>query len=132
MRVGRYKLGMRKGNVLKRLGKPNMIFHKDEEYDLDNLPETYFMRFDDISFKIVDDSVQAIVVHSPVYKFENGLGVGNSEQEFKEAFGFKFQFEEDQGKLYLTYKDKGLQFVIHKKDRTVIEFTVTKNISRGH
>lgn len=132
IRVGGYKLGMSKDNVLKSLGKPKMISYKGETYNLDNLPRIYFMHFDDVSFKIVGGSAQAIVVHSPVYKFNNGLGVGNSEQEFKQAFGLQFKFEEDQGKLYLTYKDKGLQFVIHKENRTVIEFTVTKNIPRGH
>jgi len=129
-RVGDYKLGMSKDDVLKRLGKPKAIFHEGKKYNLDNLPKTYFMRFDDISVEIVDDSVQAIVVHSPFYKFTNGLGVGDSEQEFKQAFGLQFTFEEDQGKLYLTYKDEGLQFIIHKKKRTVVEFTVTKKISR--
>jgi len=132
VRVGDYKLGMSKDDVLKSLGKPKAIFHGGEKYNLDNLPKTYFMRFDDISFEIVDDSVQAIVVHSPFYKFTNGLGVGDSEQEFKQAFGLQFKFEEDQGKLYLTYKDEGLQFIIHKKNRTVMEFTVTKKISREH
>ena len=102
IRVGVYTFGMSKDDVLKSLGKPKMIFHRGEKYNLDNLPKTYFMRFDDISFEIVDDSVQAIVVHSPFYKFTNGLGVGDSEQEFKQAFGLKFKFEEDQGKLYLT------------------------------
>jgi len=132
VRVGDYTFGMSKDEVLKSLGKPKAIFHGGEKYNLDNLPKTYFMRFDDISFEIVDDSVQAIVVHSPFYKFTNGLGVGDSEQEFKQAFGLKFKFEEDQGKLYLTYKDEGLQFIIHKKNRTVMEFTVTKKISREH
>jgi len=132
LRVGDYRLGMSKDNVLKSLGKPKAIFRGEEKYNLDNLPKIYSMRFDDISFQIVDDSVQTIVVHSPLYKFANGLGVGDSEQDFKQAFGRQFKFEEDQGKLYLTYKDKGLQFIIHKKNRTVMEFSVTKGISRGH
>ncbi len=130
VRVGDYKFGMSKDDVLKSLGKPKAIFHGGEKYTLNNLPKTYFMRFDDISFEIVDDSVRAIVVYSPLYKFTNGLGVGNSKQEFVEAFGLQFQFTEDQGKLYLTYEDKGLQFIIHKKNRTVMEFSVTKKISR--
>lgn len=131
LRVGDYKLGMSKDDVLKSLGKPKAILHAGEKYNLDNLPKTYFMRFDDISFEIVDDSVRAIVAYSPFYKFANGLGVGDSEQEFKQAFGRQFKFEEDQGKLYLTYKDEGLRFIIHKKNRTVMEFSVTKKISRG-
>ncbi len=132
VRVGDYKLGMSKDEVLKRLGRPKAIFHGEEKYTLNNLPKTYFMRFDDISFKIVDDLVRTIVVHSPLYKFTNGLGVGDSEQEFKQAFGLQFQFTEDQGKLYLTYKDKGLEFIIHKKNRTVMEIAVSQKISREH
>ena len=129
LRVGSYKFGMSKDDVLKSLGKPKAIFHGEEEYTLDSLPKRYFMRFDDISFEIVDDSVQAIVVYSPFYKFANGLGVGDSEQEFKEAFGRQFTFEEDQGKLYLTYEDQGLQFIIHRQTRAVTEFSVAKRDS---
>ncbi|MCK4850200.1 MAG: hypothetical protein KAT11_02560, partial [Phycisphaerae bacterium] len=127
--VGPYKFGVSKNDVLKRLGRPKAIFHGEEKYTLNNLPKTYFMRFDDISFEIVDDSVQTIVVYSPLYKFTNGLGVGNSKQEFVEAFGLQFQFTEDQGKLYLTYKRKGLEFVIHKKNRTVMEINVSQKIA---
>ncbi|GAG92149.1 unnamed protein product, partial [marine sediment metagenome] len=58
IRVGDYKLGMSKDDVLKSLGKPKMIFYSRERYTLENLPRKYFMVFDDISFGIVDDFVE--------------------------------------------------------------------------
>jgi HEAT repeat protein len=132
LRVGDYRLGMSKDDVLKKLGKPKMIFHSGERYTLENLPRKYFMVFDDISFGIVDDSVEGIGVLSPLYKFANGLGVGDSEQKIKQAFGDDFHLKETEGKDFLTYKDKGLQFEIHKKNRTVMEIGVSHKISRGH
>ncbi|MFC1738438.1 DUF4019 domain-containing protein [Planctomycetota bacterium] len=128
-RVGDFNLGMSKDDVLKSLGKPKMIFHGEERYTLDNLPRTYFMVFDDISFGIVDDSVEGIGVLSPLYKFANGLGVGDSEQEFKQAFGNDFQLKETEWKDFLTYENEGLEFEIHKKNRTVMEFSVLKKVS---
>jgi subtilisin family serine protease len=121
LRVGDYKLGMSKDEVLKRLRKTKG----------DSLREAgNSISVDGVILYIIDDSVKSITVLSPLYKFANGLGVGDSEKEFKQAFGLQFTFEEDKGKLYLTYKDEGLQFIIHKKKRTVMEFTVTNKISR--
>ncbi|MHC5060582.1 MAG: S8 family peptidase, partial [Planctomycetota bacterium] len=120
VRVGDYKLGMSKDEVLKSLRKT----------EGDSLREAgNSISVDGVILNIIDDSVKSIDVLSPLYQFANGLRVGDSEQEFKQAFGFKFKFEEDQGKLYLTYKDEGLQFIIHKKNRTVMEISITKKIS---
>ena len=82
------------------------------------------MTFGDISFLIVDGSVNGIGVHRPSYKFTNGLGVGDSEQDIIQAFGDDFHLKESEWKDFLTYKDKGIQFEIHKKDRTVMELSV--------
>jgi len=124
LRVGAYTLDMSKDEVLRKLGEPKRIFLGEESYTLNNLPRRYFMIFDDISFSIDDDSVEGIGVHSPLYKFTNGLGVGDSEQKIKQAFGDDFQLKEGQGKDFLTYEDKGLQFEIRKKDRTVMEIGI--------
>jgi beta-lactamase regulating signal transducer with metallopeptidase domain len=110
LRVGEYTFDMSKDDVLESLGEPETIFYGEERYTLDNLPGTYYMCFDDISFRIVDDSVKEIGVHSRLYKFTDGLGVGDSEQKIKQAFGI--------------YEDQCLQFEINKKDRTVMEFSI--------
>jgi len=129
--VGDYTLGMSKDEVLKRLGEPREIFYGGESYTLDNLPKRYYMTFGDIAFEIEDDTVKMIVVGSPLYKFTNGLGVGDSEEKIKQAFGDDFHLKERRNDI-LTYEDEGLTFEIHKKDRTVIEISVVKKISRGH
>jgi hypothetical protein len=131
--VGDYMLGMSKDDVLKSMGKPKEIFYGGENFKLNNLPRRYFLIFgSDISFEIVDDSVNSIAVYSPFYKFTNGLGVGDSEEKIKQAFGDDFDFRERGEKDILTYEDEGLRFEIHKKNRAVMEITVKKKISRGH
>ena len=125
MRVGDYTFGMSKDDVLKRLGKPKGIFYGDKKYTLDNLPRRYFMSFGDISFGIYNDSVKGITVLSPSYKLPNGLRVGDSERKIKKAFGDDFKIEETKWKDFLSYKDEGLMFEIHKQDRTVMEINVS-------
>lgn len=128
VRVGNYTFDMSKDDVLKTLGKPKVIFYGEERYTLDNLPRTYYMCFDDVSFRILDDSVKEITVLSPFYKFTNGLGVGNSEQKIKQAFGDDFHLEETEWKDFLTYEDEGLVFEIHKNNRTVMEINVLNKV----
>ncbi len=125
LRVGDYTFNMTKNDILESLGKPKVIFYGDNKYTLDNLPEKYYMPYGDISFLIVDDSVKGITVLSPAYKFANGLGVGDSEQKIKQAFGDGFQLKETQWRDFLSYKDKDLMFEIHKQDRTVMEINVS-------
>jgi len=125
VRVGEYTFGISEDDVLESLGKPKVIFYGSEKYTLDNLPRTYYMSFDDVSFRILDDSVKEITVLSPSYKFANGLGVGDSEQKIKQVFGDDFQIKETEWKDFLTYKDKGLMFEINKQDRTVMEINVS-------
>ena len=125
VRVGGYTFDMSEDDVLERLGKPKVIFYGDEKYTLDNLPRKYFMHYGDVSFHIVDDSVKGITALSPSYKFANGLGVGDSEQKIKQAFGDDFRIREFEKKDFLTYEDKGLMFEINKQDRTVMEINVS-------
>jgi hypothetical protein len=125
-RVGDYTFGMSKDEELRKLGEPKSIHYGGERYTLDNLPGRYYMIFDDISFEIDNDSVKGIGVHSPLYKFTNGLGVGDSEQKIKQAFGNNFRFKESQVKDYIIYEDKSLHFEIRKKDRTVMEIGISQ------
>jgi len=124
VRVGEYTFDMSKDDVLESLGKPRMIFYGEERYTLENLPRMYYMCFDDVSFRILDDSVKEITAISPFYRFTNGLGVGDSEQKIKQAFGDDYRLKETEWKDFLTYKDKGLVFEINKYDRTVMEIGV--------
>jgi beta-lactamase regulating signal transducer with metallopeptidase domain len=125
VRVGEYTFGMSKEDVLESLGKPKAIFYGDKRYTLDNLPRRYFMSYGDISFGIKDDSVTGITAISPSYKFATGLRVGDSEKKIKKAFGNDFHIREFKPKDFLSYRDKGLMFEIHKKDRTVMEINVS-------
>ncbi len=83
------------------------------------------MHYGDVSFGMTGDSVTGITALSPSYKLPNGLGVGDSEQKIKNAFGDDFKIEESKWKDFLSYKDEGLMFEIHKQDRTVMEINVT-------
>ena len=124
IRVGDYTFNMRKADVLEALGKPEVIFYGGNEYSLDNLPSHYYMSFGDISFRIHNDSVEEITVASPSYQLTNGLRVGDSEQKIKKAFGDDFQIREFESKDFLSYKDEGLMFEIHKQTRAVMEINV--------
>ena len=125
IRVGDYTFGMSKDDVLETLGKPGYIFYGDNKYTLDNLPENYYMPYEDISFRIHNDSVKEITVLSPSYKLPNGLRVGDSEQKIKKAFGDNFKVKKSKRKDYLSYKDEGLMFEINKRDRTIMEINVS-------
>jgi len=125
LRVGDYTFNMTKDDVLESLGKPGLIFYEDNKYTLDDLPEKYYMPYEDVSFLIVNGSVKGITALSPSYKLANGVRVGDSEQKIKEAFGNDFQLKKSERKDYLSYRDKGLMFEIHKQDRTVMEINVS-------
>ncbi len=120
-RVGDYKLGMSKDEVLKSLRKTKG----------DSLREAgNSISVNGIIFNIIDDLVSSIDILSPDYKFANGLGIGDSEQKIKQTFGNNFQLKETEWKDFLIYENEGLQFEIHKKNRTVMEFTVTQKNAR--
>jgi subtilisin family serine protease len=118
--VGDYKFGMSKDEVLKRIkGRTSR-----QKGDL--------MEVDGLVINIVNDSVKGITVLSRLYRFASGLGVGDSEQKIKQSFGDDFLLEETEWKDFLTYEKEGLQFEIHKKNRTVMEINVTQKNVRGH
>lgn len=125
LRVGDYKLGMSKDEVLKHLGKPKRIFFGSGKYTLDNLPEQYFMRFDDVSLHIINDKVREISVLSPSYKFVNGLSVGDSERKIKQVFGNETFLQKFTRNDMLYYDDKGLKFEIDKRDRKVMGINIS-------
>ena len=132
LRVGDYKLGMSKDEVLSKFGIPEHINFGGEGYTLDNPPGQYGMNFGDVSLHIVNDSVKGIITRSPSYKFANGLGVGSSEQKIKQFFGNDFRIQEFKRKDFLHYEDKGLMFEIDKRDRTVREINVSPIESSSH
>jgi len=121
--VGEYKLGMSKDDVLKSLGKTKGDSLRQEG----NL-----IRVDGLVLSIIDDSVKGIDVLSPRYKFADGLGIGSSEEKIKQAFGEDFSLKEFEFKNFLTYENKGLVFEIRNDNKTVMEISVRKEISRGH
>lgn len=123
--VGRYTFGMSKDDVLESLGKPKLIFYGEKRYALGNLPKIYYMLFDNVSFRIIDDSVKEITAISPFYRLASGLGVGDSEQKIRQAFGDDFDLKKTEKKDFLTYEDEGLVFEIDKNDRTVMEINVS-------
>ena len=114
--VGDFKFGMSKDEVLKKLGKG---------------PEAgNSISVDGLIVNIVDDKVTSIDVVRGAYKFVNGLGIGGAEEKIKETFGNDFVLKETEWKDFLIYENEGLQFEIQKKNRTVMEFTVTQKINR--
>ncbi|MHC4655264.1 MAG: M56 family metallopeptidase, partial [Planctomycetota bacterium] len=142
LRVGEYTFNMTKDHILESLGKPGVIFYGDNKYTLDDLPEKYYMPYEDISFlivngsvkgitalspsyKLVNGSVKGITALSPSYKLTNGLRVGDSEKRIKQVLGDDFKIKETKWKDFLSYKDEGLMFEIHKQDRTVMEINVS-------
>ena len=126
VRVGDYTVGMSKDDVLKKLGEPEAIGLGDEEYSLDDLPRRYVMAFGDLSFVIDYGSVEGICVRSPLYKLTNGLGVGDSEEKIKQAFGDDFQLKRFEAAEVIEYADKGILFEIRKKNRRVTEIDVNR------
>jgi serine protease AprX len=132
VQIGDYTLDMTKDEVLKKLGEPEAICLDEdgdevvrrgqEKYDLNN--RECLMIYSNISFGIEEDSVEVILVRSPLYKLSNGLKVGDSEQKVKQAFGKDFKLEEAIGKVFRCYHAKGLAFEIHKNTQTVAQIAV--------
>jgi len=127
---------MSKDDVLSKLGEPETIQFGDDEvirhgqkkYNLNDLPREYILSYGDVSFWFEDNSVQVIVVHSPLYKLSNDLGVGDSEQEIKQAFGEDSDLEEARDKEVRWYQTKGIGFEINKKNRTVAGIYIYRDV----
>ena len=112
---------MSKDEVLNKLGKPKLIYNSDGRHVLDDLPKQWYrLGYGHIEFHIDDNAVQMIKAQSPSYKFNNGLGVGDSEDKIKQAFGKDFQRDGN----WLIYKDKKLHFQMDEENRTSHEIEV--------
>lgn len=121
LRVGLYKFDMSKDDVLESI-------RESKGAPLKKLRDSIF-ETDGLVLCIVEDSLKGMTVLSPRYKFANGLGVGDSEQKVKEAFGHDFDLREFKFKNILTYKNQGLSFEIRNDNKTVMEINVSPKIA---
>ncbi|MHC4533695.1 MAG: hypothetical protein ACYS6K_07070, partial [Planctomycetota bacterium] len=132
LRVGDYTLGMSKDEVLKKCGEPEYFNFGADGYTIENPPAQYAMRFSGVWVEIVNDKVNGFTVLSPIYKFANGLGVGDSERKIKQFFGNESRIQKFGRKDMLYYADKGLMFEINKRDRTIMEINVSPIEGSSH
>jgi beta-lactamase regulating signal transducer with metallopeptidase domain len=116
-----------KDAILEVFGEPEHIFYGDQRYTLDNLPETYFLPYEDLSFCVHEDAVVGITLLSPGYVFGNGIRVGDSEEKVKQAFGPASELEETEFKDFLIYDQIGLSFEVNKQDRSVMEINIKQD-----
>ncbi|MBN1361319.1 MAG: M56 family metallopeptidase [Sedimentisphaerales bacterium] len=116
-----------KDDILQAFGEPDHIFYGDQSYTLENLPETYYMPYKDISFCVHEDAVVGITLLSPSYVFGNGLRVGDSEEKVKRALGSDCRLEETEFKRFLGYEGLGLVFEIDQQDRSVMEINIERD-----
>jgi len=122
--MGRYRFGIPKDEVLDRLGEPRAIFYSDQRYSLDNLPEKYFLSYEDISFAVNNDIVRGMTALSERYRFANGIKVGDSEEAVKQVFGSDYTLEETVWKDFVIYEELGISFEINKETRTIMEINL--------
>jgi len=118
---------LRKDDILEAFGEPEHIFYGDNRYTLDDLPETYFLPYEDISFCVHEGAVAGITLLSPRYVFGNGIRVGDSEEKVREALGPPSEFEETQFKDFVIYDQIGLSFEVNKQDRSVMEINIKQD-----
>ena len=116
--------GLSKDSILEKFGAPERIFRGDQTFTLDNLPDEYFLAYEDLSFAMGDGTVGGITLLSPAYVFGNGIRVGDSEEKVRQAFGPPSEVEETEVKDFLNYEALGLSFEIHKQDRSVMEINI--------
>lgn len=129
-RVGQFAFGATKAELIDNLGEPEGAFYGEHTFALDDLPKEYYLRFGELSFYINDGRVHEITVLGPHWKLANGLTVGATEEEVKEALGPDFFFKESAKKDFLVYAKAGLSFEVNKKKRTVMEINVqSKSLS---
>ncbi|UCD53348.1 MAG: M56 family metallopeptidase [Phycisphaerales bacterium] len=116
-----------KDEVLERFGRSPNIFYGDERYTLDNLPEMYYLAYEDISFRIHEDEVAEITVVHPRYVFGNGIRVGATEAEVIAAFGQEYTIREFEPRDFLAYKHLGVMFEIYKPERIAREINIYRD-----
>lgn len=113
-----------KDDILEKFGTPEHIFLGDHTYTLDNLPDEYFLCYEGLSFAMSNGAVGGVTLLSPAYVFGNGIRVGDSEEKVKEAFGPGYALNETESKDFLIYEALGINFEIHKQDRSVMEINL--------
>ncbi len=125
--------GLSKDSVLEKFGPPVRIFWEDKTYALENLPETYYLAYEGLSFCLREGTVAEITLSSPNYVFGNGIGVGAPEAKVKEAFGADGVLLEQAGesKDRLIYELLGIGFQIGKPDRVVREIDIDPSYAAG-
>lgn len=116
-----------KEDILETFGEPRSIFLGDQVYTLDDLPDKYFLLYEDISLCIHEGEVVGITLLSPGYVFGNGIRVGDSEEKVKQAFGPPSEVEETEFKDFLIYEPLGLSFEIYKPDRAALEINIKQS-----
>lgn len=120
-----------KDDLLKKFGTPAHIFFGDKRYTLENLPETYFLVFDGLSFCVHEGAVTGVTLLSPQYVFGGGIGVGASEAKIKQAFGPGYELRASEAKDFLIYESLGVDFEINKQDRTAMEINIAPDYGAG-
>jgi beta-lactamase regulating signal transducer with metallopeptidase domain len=116
--------GLNKDDILQKFGQPQRIFYGDQQYTLDNLPKSYYMCFEDLSFHIYEDSVVEVTLNNPRYVFGNGIHVGDSEAKVIAAFGPNYTIREFEIKNYLEYEQLDIVFEIYKPQRKAMEINI--------
>lgn len=119
--VGDFKLGMSKGDVLKNLGEPKIIYGGSKTYTLEDLPSRYCLFYGHIDFQMADHTVQMIKVWTASYKLANGLGVGDPADRIKQAFGRNVRW--DRGALICADRRLSFNFA---KDNTVSAISISR------
>lgn len=116
-----------KDEILERFGRSPNIFYGDQRYTLDNLPESYFLAYEDVSFHINDDEVVGITLLDPRFVFGNGVRIGDSEEDVIKAFGKDYTKQEHEIKDFLAYERLGLMFEIYKPERIAREINIERH-----
>ena len=116
--------GRSKDSILEKFGEPKHIFYGDQVYTLESLPMMYYMAYEDLSFRVQEDMVAEITLLSPDHVLGNGVRVGDSEEKVKQAFGPDYRLNPTEFKDFLIYEDLGINFEIHKQDRSVMEINI--------
>ncbi len=115
---------LNKDRILQKFGPPRKVFYGDQTYTLENLPETYFLSYADVSFCVRQGAVIGITLLSPRGVLDNGLRVGDSEEKVKQVCGRDYVLRETEFKDFLIYQTLGLSFEINKKNRSVLEINI--------
>jgi len=116
-----------KDEILERFGRSPNIFYGDERYTLDDLPESYFLAYEDVSFHINEDDVVGITLLNSRYVFGNGVRVGDSEKDVIKALGKDYTKKEHKNKDFLAYERLGLMFEIYKPERIAREINIERD-----